>query len=145
MSDALDAYLERTQQFMDKAAVERFGPKVFQRWSNPLFMGELPAPSAVGFAQDPKHGDTVTLFLRLEGQTIVETKFGASGCGPTIVCGDAIADLAQGKTLEQAATLGEEDILTLLETLPKDKHRCARLAVEALRDALQDALAKARP
>lgn len=136
MSDALDAYIERTQKIMDEAALKRFGPKVVARWINPLFMSEMLAPTCVGSAMDPGYGDTVTLYLKLDGQTISQAAFMASGCGPTIVCGDAAAELAQGKTLEEAAKLGMSDILHLLETLPEDKHRSATLAIAALHGAV---------
>jgi nitrogen fixation NifU-like protein len=136
MTDPLDEFMARTQEYMDEAALERFGPKIFARWDTPRFMKPLPLPDRVGEAADPKHGDTVTLFLKLEGERVAEASFLASGCGPTIVCGEAVAELIQGKHLDEAAKLDVGDILALLETLPANKHRCATLAVQALKDAL---------
>jgi len=136
MSNALEAFLARAQRELDDAALKRFGEKVVSRWQTPLFMAAMPNPTCSATAADPKYGDTVTLFLKLDGQNIERATFLASGCGPTLVCGDAAAELAQGKTLAQARQLALADILNLLETLPRDKHRCAQLAIEALHTAL---------
>lgn len=137
--DALEAFMARTQQYMDEAALERFGPKIFTRWDKPRFLKLMPLPTLVGEAADRAHGDTIELSLRLEGERVVESAFQASGCGPTIVCGEAVSELIQGKTLAEAAQLEVEDILALLETLPSNKKRCANLAIQALKAALAKA------
>jgi ATP-binding protein involved in chromosome partitioning len=80
-------------------------------------------------------GDTVEFWVLVRGNKLEEVSFVTDGCGPSIACGSMAACLAEGKTLEEAAALGPQDILHALGGLPKESEHCALLAANTLHAA----------
>ena len=89
-------------------------------------------------------GDTVAMFLKLLGTTIEQVAFQVQGCMNTVASANAVAELIEGKPIEDAWELTPEQVIDFLETLPKAHHHCAELAVGALYRALADARDKQR-
>ena len=85
-------------------------------------------------------GDTVEIFLMLDGNRIKSVSYDVNGCIYTNACANTVIELAQGKDLEQAWEIQPGDVADFLETLPEDHFHCAELAA----GALYAALAKAR-
>ena len=83
-------------------------------------------------------GDTMTVYLKLDGERIGEVSFEIQGCAGTITAAMAAADLIRGKTLAEAASLTDRDVLRVLKTIPDEKIHCIHLAVKSLHKALQD-------
>ncbi len=84
-------------------------------------------------------GDTVEMFLKLQGDAIAQVAFQAQGCMNTAASANAVAELIEGKPIEEAWEVTSEKVIEFLETLPKAHHHCAELAVGALYRALADA------
>jgi NifU-like protein involved in Fe-S cluster formation len=84
-------------------------------------------------------GDTMQIDLRLEGDVIREARFTTDGCGATLACGAMVIRLAQGQTLASAQQITPQALLTALEGLPDGHGHCAELAVNTLRQAIQNA------
>jgi nitrogen fixation NifU-like protein len=89
-------------------------------------------------------GDTVAMFLKLRGTTIAQVAFQVHGCMNTLASANAVAELIEGKPIEDAWELTPERVIDFLETLPKAHHHCAELAVGALYRALADVRSKQR-
>jgi nitrogen fixation NifU-like protein len=87
-------------------------------------------------------GDTVEIFLKLRGATIAQVAFQVRGCMNTVASANAAAELIEGQSIDAAWELTPERVIEFLETLPKDHHHCAELAVGALHRALADARSK---
>jgi nitrogen fixation NifU-like protein len=83
-------------------------------------------------------GDTVEIFLTVDQDRIHRVSIATIGCINTQACANAVAELVEGKTLEEAWELRPEDVVAYLETLPAANHHCAELAVGALYRALAD-------
>lgn len=83
-------------------------------------------------------GDTVTFFLTAGEGRIQSICFDANGCLNTNACANAVCDLVEGKTLDEAWSLTPEEVIDDLETLPREHTHCAELAVGALYLALAD-------
>jgi nitrogen fixation protein NifU and related proteins len=83
-------------------------------------------------------GDTVAIFLKLQGTTIRQMTFQVQGCMNTVACANAVAELIEGKPIDEAWELTPKRIMNFLETLPDSHHHCAELAVGALYRALAD-------
>jgi nitrogen fixation NifU-like protein len=60
------------------------------------------------------------------------------GCVYTNACANAVAQLAEGRTIDQALAITPEHVANYLETLPHDSFHCAELAVSALVQAVLD-------
>jgi nitrogen fixation NifU-like protein len=89
-------------------------------------------------------GDTVEMFLKLRGTAIEQVAFQVRGCMNTVASANAVGELIEGKSIDAAWELTPEKVIEFLETLPKDHHHCAELAVGALHRALADARTKQR-
>lgn len=133
----LDALVRELQETCDAEAVRHLGEGVVARWKAPRHMGVMREPS-VATRTKGACGDTLTIFLRIEGDLVTGASFLADGCGSSVVCADAAMELVRGMTLDQAASLDAADILARLGGLPKDKEKSARSAARAVRQAIQD-------
>lgn len=83
-------------------------------------------------------GDTVEIFLSMNGETLDTVSFDVNGCMNTNACANTVAHLAEGKPLDEAWEITPEDVAAYLETLPEDHLHCAELAVGAFYLALSN-------
>lgn len=115
-----------------------YNKKVIQHFSHPKFFGKIKNPDVIGTAGNPRCGDLLTLYLKIDQKTqrIKDIKFETLGCAAAIAASDMICELAKGKTLEQAVKIGFQDVSNELGNLPALKIHCAQLVTEALRDAI---------
>ena len=83
-------------------------------------------------------GDTVEFFLTCQGDTLQRVSFETDGCTNTNACCNAVAALIENRDLDEAWSITPDMVVAFLETLPKENHHCAELAVGALYRALAD-------
>lgn len=83
-------------------------------------------------------GDTMDIFLRLDGDTIEEATFETDGCGATLACGSMITQMVTGMAMSEAEWVLPEDLIEALDGLPEESEHCAGLAVSTLHNALFD-------
>jgi len=69
---------------------------------------------------------------------IQDLSFDTDGCGSSLACGSMAACLANGKRVQEAAVLRQEDILAALNGFPPESGHCALLAANTLRAACAD-------
>ena len=78
-------------------------------------------------------GDTIKLYLKISEVDVIEdATFQFLGCPASAICGSTLTQLIKGKTLQEAKTVTEEDVLEDLGGLPGEECHCATLAVSAL-------------
>ncbi|HAM49846.1 MAG TPA: iron-sulfur cluster assembly scaffold protein [Nitrospiraceae bacterium] len=83
-------------------------------------------------------GDTMSICLSFENGSIRDIKYQVLGCPGAVAAAMAVADLARGKTIEEARTLNDGHVFRLLEEIPETKHHCIQLAVKTLQKALTE-------
>lgn len=83
-------------------------------------------------------GDSVTFYVGLRDDRLTRIAFELRGCLNTNACANALAEIAEGRTLEEAWNITPELVAHVLQTLPPAHFHCAQLAVEAFRHALAD-------
>ena len=83
-------------------------------------------------------GDTMQVWLKINGETISDASFTTDGCGTTIASGSMITELAKGKSIKDARKINQKEVLNALGGLPEESEHCALLAEYALKDALDD-------
>jgi len=83
-------------------------------------------------------GDTVEFYVQARQDTILCLSFLTDGCINTTACCNAVAQLVEGKPVEDAWGITPEDVIAYLETLPADHVHCAELSVGALYLALSN-------
>lgn len=113
---------------------------VIDHWQNPRNFRPMDQPD--GHAKTKGScGDTMEMYIRMEGDLIKESSFSTDGCATTIACGSMATEITGGKTFTQAlAKVSAEEILKRLGGLPEADVHCAQLAAEAVRRAMADAL-----
>ena len=116
--------------------------KVMDHFMCPRNAGSMPDADAEGVVGDPKCGDTLTIYIKVEAGVIKDISFLVFGCTASIATSSMTAVLAKGKTIEEAMNITEQDIIDALDGLPEAKQHCSNLGVAALRNAIQNYLAK---
>ena len=106
---------------------------------NPRNAGRMADADVIGRAGTPGQGPFMLLYLKLEGERIARAGFQTYGCGPAIAAGSWVAERLTGAMLAEGAHVGERTIDEGLGVLPDAKKHCARIAFEALSDALTKA------
>lgn len=116
-----------------------YNKKVLQHFTNPKFFGKIKNPDVVGHAGNPRCGDELILYLKIDKKSkkIKDIKFETWGCVAAITSSDMVCKLAKGKTLKQALKISFQDVSKGLGILPSIKIHCAQLVVEALQDAIR--------
>jgi nitrogen fixation NifU-like protein len=120
-----------------------------EHFTNPKFFGKINDADIIGKAGNPRCGDLLTLYIKLEEtrlparqarskkqMIISDIKFETLGCASAIASSDMICQLAKGKTMEQALNINFQDVSNELGKLPPLKIHCAQLVTEALKDAI---------
>lgn len=117
--------------------------KVMEYFRNPHNMGEMKNPDAVGKVGNPKCGDVMELYIRVEkdakGREIIkDISFLTFGCVAAIATSSVLTDLAKGRSLKDAMSIENKDVAKALGGLPAVKIHCSVLAVDALRKAVEN-------
>jgi nitrogen fixation NifU-like protein len=136
MTDPLDSFVANLQTEIFEQTKEEFGTPFYKRWLNPVHMGSL-ASASTQAELTGSCGDKIQIFLEIQDDVIKQAMFQTTGCGPSMVSADAACELAEGKTLEEAAAMEQVDVLSLLGYLPEDKEHCAHLAASTVREAIR--------
>ena len=94
-----------------------------------------------GLVGAPECGDVMKLQIRVEDETIVDAKFKSFGCGSAIASSSLITEWVKGRTLDEAQSIENTDIVKEL-SLPPVKIHCSVLAEDAIKAAINDYRAK---
>jgi len=119
-----------------------YSDKVVDHYNNPRNVGTLDKSAAevgTGLVGAPECGDVMRLQIRVnpETQVIEEAKFKTFGCGSAIASSSLATEWVKGKTVEEALTITNTDIVKEL-SLPPVKIHCSVLAEDAIRAAIGD-------
>jgi len=127
--------VEELQQQIIEQARAVYSDKVVEEFYNPRNLGRMPEPDARGIVHG-WCGDTMEIYLRLNGERIREIAFMTDGCGPSVACGSMLTAMVQGMSLEEAGEIKPQDLLAALDGLPEESVHCAELAVSTLQEAI---------
>jgi nitrogen fixation NifU-like protein len=119
-----------------------YSDKVLDHYNNPRNVGALDKSSdevGTGLVGAPECGDVMRLQIRVnpETQVIEEAKFRTFGCGSAIASSSLATEWVKGKTVDEALSIKNTDIVKEL-ALPPVKIHCSVLAEDAIRAAIGD-------
>jgi nitrogen fixation NifU-like protein len=88
-------------------------------------------------------GDMMYLYLKIgknkAGEEVIEdAKVKTFGCVAAVSTSSVLTDMIIGKTLKEAMGVTKQDIVDILNGLPKIKIHCSILAIDALKEAVYD-------
>jgi len=112
--------------------------ELLKRFKNPPNYGVIENADVVSEETDYSCGDRLKLYFKLEGERILDVKFTSEACLFCNASASLLADLVRGKTLREALSLEDEELLRLFNTNYKSpRYRCIVLPLRALRTAFQ--------
>ncbi len=118
-----------------------YSEKVMEHYENPRNIGSLDSGSnRVGSALvgAPECGDVMKHQIKVdENENIIDAKFKTFGCGSAIASSSLATEWIKGKTLDDAHTIQNTDIVEEL-SLPPVKIHCSVLAEDAIKGAIDD-------
>ena len=120
--------------------------KVIDHYENPRNAGSLDknAPNVgTGMVGAPECGDVMRLQIEIDEKTntIKDAKFKTFGCGSAIASSSVATEWVKGKTLDEALSIKNTDIVEEL-SLPPIKIHCSVLAEDAIKAAITDYMEK---
>ncbi|MFZ0197821.1 MAG: Fe-S cluster assembly scaffold IscU [Candidatus Sulfotelmatobacter sp.] len=119
-----------------------YSDKVIDHYNNPRNVGSMDKASAdvgTGLVGAPECGDVMKLQIKVNRETnvIEEAKFKTFGCGSAIASSSLATEWVKGKTVDEALSIKNMDIVKEL-SLPPVKIHCSVLAEDAIRAAIGD-------
>lgn len=121
-----------------------YSEKVLDHFTNPRNVGEIEDADGVGGLASPVCGDIIKLYIKVEGDRIVDLRFKTFGCAASVASGSMLTEMAKGKTIEEAQNITDLDVAQELGGLPEQKMHCSNLAASALQAAIEDHLSRKR-
>ena len=112
--------------------------KVMDHFEHPRNVGEIEHADGVGQVGNPKCGDIMKMYLKIDDGVITDVKFKTFGCGSAIATSSMATELIKGKRVEEALGLTNAAVAEALDGLPAYKMHCSVLAEEAIKKALED-------
>lgn len=120
-----------------------YSEAVVEHSMDPRNLGNL--KDADGFARvTGPCGDTMSIWLKVNGDTIINASFTTDGCGTTIASGSMVTEMVKGKSISEARKTTQRDVLDALGGLPQESEHCALLAANTLKAAIRNYIATKR-
>ena len=119
-----------------------YSEKLLDHFKKPKNVGTLDKAKknvGTGLVGAPECGDVMRLQIEVDEESgvIKDAKFKTFGCGSAIASSSLATEWLKGKTIEEAATIDNMDIVEELE-LPPVKIHCSVLAEDAIKSAIKD-------
>lgn len=119
-----------------------YSEKVIEHYNNPKNVGTLDKNKSTvgtGLVGAPECGDVMRLQIEVDDATgmIKDAKFKTFGCGSAIASSSVATEWLKGKTIDEAVTIDNMDIVEELN-LPPVKIHCSVLAEDAIKAAIND-------
>ena len=118
-----------------------YSEKVMEHYEKPKNVGSMDSRSqSVGTALvgAPECGDVMKLQIEVDkDEKIIDAKFKTFGCGSAIASSSLATEWVKGKSLDEAHTIQNTDIVEEL-SLPPVKIHCSVLAEDAIKRAIDD-------
>tara|TARA_B100000686_G_C16720541_1_gene934671 strand:- start:1162 stop:1545 length:384 start_codon:yes stop_codon:yes gene_type:complete len=119
-----------------------YSERVIEHYEKPKNVGSLDGSDnnvGTGLVGAPECGDVMKLQIKVDSETneIIDAKFKTFGCGSAIASSSLATEWIKGKSIEEADSIKNVDIVEEL-SLPPVKIHCSVLAEDAIKSAIQD-------
>ena len=118
-----------------------YSKKVIDHYTNPQNVGSFDKNDptiGTGLVGAPECGDVMKLQIKVgDNNEIIDAKFKTFGCGSAIASSSLATEWIKGKTINEADTIKNVEIVEEL-SLPPVKIHCSVLAEDAIKSAIKD-------
>ena len=111
---------------------------VMDHFKNPRNVGSMENADGIGEVGNAKCGDIMKIYLKIENDVITDVKFETFGCGSAIASSSVATEMIKGKSISDALSLTNREVVDALGGLPAHKLHCSVLAEEAIKSAVKD-------
>jgi nitrogen fixation NifU-like protein len=117
-----------------------YSEKVIRHYERPSNVGTLDKSKSnvgTGLVGAPECGDVMRLQIEVNEGIITDAKFKTFGCGSAIAASSLATEWLKGKSVDEALTIDNMDLVEEL-SLPPVKIHCSVLAADAIKSAIND-------
>ncbi len=114
-----------------------YSETLLDHFHHPRNVGEIADATVVVEASNPICGDLMKLWAVVRGSRIQEVKFKVAGCVPSVACGSWLTEAILSKSTDDLFALTPDDVISGLDGLPMASRHAAVLAVDALKQLLE--------
>lgn len=118
--------------------MEGYSEKVMDHFFNPRNVGVIEDANAIGEVGNPRCGDIMKMYMKIEDEIIVDVKFQTFGCGAAVATSSMVTELIKGKTIDEAMKITNQSVAEALDGLPPVKMHCSNLAESAVKAAIEN-------
>ena len=119
-----------------------YNSTVMDHFMHPRNMGDLKDADGVGEVGAAACGDIMKISLKIKDGKIEDARFKTFGCGSAIASSSMATELIKGRSIDEAMSFTNQEVVDALGGLPPVKIHCSVLAEEALKAALEDYIRK---
>ena len=116
--------------------MDLYSERVLDYFKNPRNKEKMDSPTKMGNECNPLCGDKLTIFLRLNGDNIIEkATFDGTGCAISQAGASMLTEKITGMSLKEAQSLTDEDMLELLGIeVSAGRLKCALISIRTLKN-----------
>jgi nitrogen fixation NifU-like protein len=119
-----------------------YSQKVMEMFRDTRNYGKIEDADGIGKVGNPKCGDVMWIYIKVEDEKIADAKFETFGCVAAIATSTMAIDMIKGKNVEEALRLTNKAVAEALDGLPPEKMHCSLLAEEGVKSAIEDYLSR---
>jgi nitrogen fixation NifU-like protein len=117
-----------------------YSQKVMEMFRDTKNYGKIEDADGIGKVGNPKCGDVMWIYIKVENEKVVDAKFETFGCVAAIATSTMAIDMIKGKHVNEALRLTNKAVAEALDGLPPEKMHCSLLAEEGVKAAIEDYL-----
>lgn len=109
-----------------------FNDIISEHFMNPKNVGEIDDPDYVVEINNPVCGDTVHMFLNVDGDQILEVKYLAYGCSTSIATVSILSEIIKKKSFNEISNITREEVTEWLGELEPSQYHCIDIGMNIL-------------
>lgn len=115
-----------------------YSEKVMQMFRDTKHYGKIEDADGLGKVGNPKCGDVMWIYIKVDNGIITDAKFETFGCVAAIATSSMAIEMVKGKPVDEALQLTNKAVAEALDGLPPEKMHCSLLAEEGIKSAIED-------
>ena len=119
-----------------------YSEKVMQMFRDSKHYGKIEDADGIGKVGNPKCGDVMWIYIKVDNGIITDAKFETFGCVAAIATSSMAIEMVKGKRVDEALKLTNKAVAQALDGLPPEKMHCSLLAEEGIKSAIEDYLVR---
>ena len=126
---------ENQEELVKEGKVAEISAEVLDHMMNPKNYGVMKDHDGVGMGVDKKTGEFAMVYIKMNGEILVNISFGCNACQDTVVAGSLFTEMVKRDTLDNAVKalmLMEEQLINV----SKKQQACSGMVLQAFRAAI---------